>query len=182
MVAPCATLASMAVLSDLADRLESAARALAAMGPDIEAAGPWPLAEQFGVEPEASWGPPELLAHVSEMVPYWLGEIERILAAAPSADPVPFGRVSGDATRIAIIGRDRTIPVPELLARIVSESTRAAARLREVDGTGEGGGAGRSGLHPRIGVMTLPDIAERFLAAHAEEHVLQLRDILAAAG
>jgi hypothetical protein len=178
MVAPCATLASMTALAEAADRLESAARALAAMGPDIEAAGPWPLAEEFGVEPEASWGPPELLAHVSEMVPYWLGEIEWILAAPASTDPVPFGRVSGDATRIAIIGRDRTIPVPELLARIVSESTRAAARLRAVDAAGL---ASRSGLHPRLGTMALADVAERFLAGHAGEHVLQLRDILDAA-
>ena len=179
MVAPCATLAVVVELSAVADRLQSAAHALVAMGPDIEAAGPWPLAEQFGIEPEASWGPPELLAHVAEMTSFWLGEIERILAAPASADPVPFGRVSGDATRIAIIGRDRTVPVRELLARIASESARAVARLREVDATDAGG---RSGLHPRLGEMTLPAIGERFLAGHAEEHVLQLRDILDAAG
>jgi hypothetical protein len=168
----------VATLGELADRLDAAGRALAAMTPDIEATGPWPMADHFGTEPEASWGPPELLAHVAEMVPYWLGEIERIQAAPASADPIPFGRTSGDPTRLAIIGRDRTIPVPELQARIGSEAARVARRLRDVGA----GGTARSGLHPRLGAMSVPDIAERFLAGHAEEHVRQLRDILDAAG
>ncbi len=168
----------MAALVDIADRLESASHAIVELGPEIEGLGPWPLAEQFGTEPEASWGPPELLAHVSEMLPYWLGEIERIVAEPETADPVPFGRVSGDQVRVAIIGRDRTIPVRELLARISADSRRVGRRLRELEASGE---AGRRGRHPRLGEMALPDIGERFLATHASEHVLQLREILAAA-
>ncbi|HET9680753.1 MAG TPA: hypothetical protein VFP19_01850, partial [Candidatus Limnocylindrales bacterium] len=171
-------LAVMAALADVADRLESASHAIAELGPEIEGLGPWSLADQFGTEPEASWGPPELLAHVSEMLPYWLGEIERIVAEPPSADPVPFGRVSGDPVRIAIIGRDRTVPLRELLARISADSRRVGRRLRELDSDAEGT---RHGLHPRLGELALPAIAERFLASHAAEHVLQLREILAAA-
>ena len=169
----------MTSLSDVADRLESAVRAMTDMEPRIEARGPWPLAKQFGTEPEASWGPPEVLAHVSEMLPYWLGEIERIVAAPETEDPVPFGRVSGDPVRIAIIGRDRTIPIPELLARTSADGRRVAARLRELEASGA---ASRRGLHPRVGQMAMPDIGERFLASHAEEHILQLREIVDAAG
>jgi hypothetical protein len=179
MVVPCATLAVMAALADVADRLGSAARSIVDMEHKIEALGPWPMAEQFGNEPEASWGPPELLAHVSEMIPYWLGEIERIVAAAPAAGPVPFGRVSDDPVRLAIIGRDRTVPIRELLARIGADGRRVAARLRELD---QPVMLARVGLHPRLGEMRLPDIGERFLATHASGHVLQLRDILDAAG
>ncbi|HJW22030.1 MAG TPA: hypothetical protein VJ506_06350 [Candidatus Limnocylindrales bacterium] len=168
----------MAALSDAADRLEAATRAMAELEPEIEGLGPWSLAERFGSEPEASWGPPEVLAHVSEMLPYWLGEIERIVGADAGADPVPFGRVSGDEVRVAIIGRDRTIPIRELVARISADGRRVARRLRELDAAGE---SGRTGLHPRLGEMTLPDIGERFLATHASEHVLQLQEILAAA-
>jgi hypothetical protein len=169
----------MGALADVADRLGSATRAIVDMEPKIEALGPWPLADHFGTEPEASWGPPELLAHVGEMLPYWLGEIERIVETAPAADPVPFGRVSDDPVRLAIIGRDRTVPLHELLARVSADGRRVAARLREID---RGETAGRIGLHPRLGEMTLPDIGQRFLALHAAEHVLQLRDILDAAG
>jgi hypothetical protein len=170
----------MESLSDVADRLESAAREMVALGPDLAAREPWPLAADFGTGPEAGWGPPEVLAHVSEMLPYWLGEIERIVAAPLDAThPVPFGRVSDDPVRIAIIGRDRTIPIRELLARILADGRRVGARLRELHAAGEDV---RIGLHPRIGAMQLPDIGERFLATHAGEHVLQLREILDAAG
>jgi hypothetical protein len=169
----------MAGLSDVADRLESAAGAIVDLGPELEARGPWALAAEFGVEPEASWGPPELLAHVSEMLPYWMGEIERIVGAPAAQDPVPFGRVAGDPVRIAIIGRDRTVPLVELLARISGDARRVGARLRtlDVDDAGD-----RRGLHPRLGELRVVDAAERFLASHAEEHVLQLREILDAAG
>jgi hypothetical protein len=164
-------------LNDAADRLGSAAAAMVAMEAELEAGQPWPMAEQFGVEPEASWGPPEVLAHVSEMIPYWLGEIERIVAAPANADPLPFGRISSDPIRIAIIGRDRAIPIRELLARISADARRVGARLRELEAAGV---ADRRGLHPRLDEMALPDIAERFMAGHATEHVTQLREILAA--
>jgi hypothetical protein len=179
MVVPYATLPVMTSLSDVADRLESAARAIVDVGPELHAREPWPLAPDFGTGPEASWGPPEVLAHVSEMLPYWMGEIERIVdAPADVSEPVPFGRVSEDPVRIAIIGRDRTLPVRELLARISADSRRVGARLRELEAAGTDR---RTGRHPRLGEMVIPDIAERFLATHAGEHVMQLREILAAA-
>ena len=42
------------------------------------------------------------------MLPYWLGQIEAILAAP--ADAVPFGRVATDPERIARIGRTGRLP------------------------------------------------------------------------
>jgi len=35
----------------------------------VTAGEPWPLAEDYGTGPEASWGPREVLAHVEEMLP-----------------------------------------------------------------------------------------------------------------
>ena len=165
----------MPSLSDVADRLESAGRGFVSLEGALTAHGPWPLAADFGTGPEASWGPPEVLAHVGEMLPYWLGEIERIVEAPAGADPVPFGRVAEDPVRLAIIGRDRTVPIRELLARVSADARRGAARLRSLEAAGADG---RTGLHPRLGEMTLPAIAERFLTTHATEHVAQLREIL----
>jgi DinB superfamily len=164
-------------LHDAARRLANAGRELSRMRPEIEGRGPWPLEDRFDNAPEASWGPPELLAHVAEMIPYWLGEIERILDGDPRS-VVPFGRVAGDDVRLAIIGRDRSIPIRELLARIAADARRTGRRLEELGDDD----AARRGLHPRLGEMALPAIAERFLATHAEEHVVQLGEILAAAG
>ena len=170
----------MASLGVAADRLEAAAAAILSFRPRIEAGSPWALAEMYGPEPEASWGPPELLAHVEEYLPYWLGEIERVLAGDPRGDggPVPFGRVATDPIRIGVIGRDRTLPLRELFSRIESEAPRVAGRLRQLTEAE----AGLIGSHPARGEMTVREMLEPFLVGHSEGHVEQLREILAAAG
>lgn len=177
----CDTLQAMGSLDAEASRLEAAAGAIVALRERVENAGPWPLAELYGTEAEASWGPPELLAHLEEMLPYWLGEIERILDGPGEGSPdaaVPFGRVASDDVRIGVIGRDRTVPLRELFARLEADVARVAGRLRELSVEE----AGRRGLHPARGALTITAIVERFLVGHLEEHVEQLRTILAARG
>ena len=93
---------------------------------------PWPQAEAFGTEPEASWGPREVLAHVDEMLPYWLGELERVLDG-DGRTPVPFGRMAEDPIRIGLIGRDRTLPLRVLFDRIDAGLTAWSERLDDAD-------------------------------------------------
>jgi hypothetical protein len=157
-------------------RLEDAAANLMALRDEVEAGAPWPLADVWGVEPEASWGPPELLAHVEEYLRYWMGEIERVLAGGDA--PVPFGRVASDTLRLGVIGRDRSLPLRELFARIEADAARVAKRLGELSDAE----ANRVGLHPTRGEMTVRAMTEPFLVGHTEGHVTQLREILAAAG
>jgi hypothetical protein len=153
-------------------QLEAAHAELVALRPRVEGGGPWQLAERFDHAPEASWGPPELLAHVAEMLPYWLGEVERILAA--EAEPVPFGRVGDDPIRIALIGRDRTLPIGELYRRIGQAADRWSDRLPTLT---EQDLASR-GLHSTRGEMSVSDILDRMVAGHLAEHVRQLASIL----
>ena len=63
--------------NDVADRLLDARSRLDDLRGAVEARAPWPASENFGADPESSWYPPELLAHVAEMVPYWMAQIER---------------------------------------------------------------------------------------------------------
>ena len=163
----------MAKLDSQAARLEAAAAAILDLQERVEAAGPWPMAELYGTEAEASWGPPELLAHVEEMLPFWLGEVERILDG-PADEPVPFGRVAEDTVRIGVIGRDRTIPLRELFARLRADSARVASRMRALSDAE----ASRRGAHPRGQTYTVAELFERFVTAHLEDHVNQLRGIL----
>lgn len=167
----------MVALEDETQRLQVATDALLDLTPRIEAGAPWPLSPVFGAEPEASWGPLELLAHVEEFLPYWMGEIERVLAREGN-DPAPFGRAIDDPLRTGVIGRDRTLPLRELTARIAADASRVAARLCELDEAE----AGRAGVHPRRGQMTVRDMLEPFVVGHLEGHVTQLQEILAAAG
>ncbi len=158
----------------LLERMRSAVGALEARRSAVEARAPWTLSDVFGAEPEASWGPPELTAHVAEMLSFWLGEMERVLDGAP--EPVPFGRVATDALRIGVIGRDRSLPIRELFGRVVAGAERYERRLPELSP----GDVGKRGIHPTLGEFTVGGILERFVVGHLEDHVRQLDGILEA--
>jgi hypothetical protein len=163
----------MTTLDDQAGRLEAAAAAILDLRGRVEAGDPWELAELYGPEAEARWGPREVLAHVEEMLPFWLGEAERILDA-PDVTGVSIGRVATDPLRTGVIGRDRTLPWRELFARVEADSARMATRMRELTERE----ASRTGVHPRLGEVTVAALYERFVVSHIEEHVIQLREIL----
>src|SRR5215510_11949026 len=157
----------MAQMLEMADRLEAAAAAVVDLSPAIESGEPWPLTEVYGPGPESTWGPREVLAHMGEMLPFWLGEIELVLAesgrAGESADPPSFGRTEQDPLRIELIGRDRMFPARELVDRIDVEGARVARRLRQLDRQ-----AATLGRHVTRGDLSIADMAERFLVTHIE--------------
>ena len=156
----------------LEDRLAASRAALTGLRQAVERREPWPLSQVYGAEPESNWGPKEVLAHVAEMVPYWLGQIEVVLTAP--VDGVPFGRVATDPERIDRIGSDRTLPAGELFDRIDGAVADAASLQRRLDADAKG----RRGTHPRLGEMTIDGMVERFIVGHLEEHVRQLEQIL----
>jgi hypothetical protein len=114
------------------------------------------------------WVGREVLAHVDEMLPYWLGEIERVLAG--QLEPIPFGRAPSDLVRLLTIDRDRTLPVYELYARLDNQLERVVRRLLELDERQ----VARRGLHREHGEMTVKQIVDVMLSAHIEEHCKQL--------
>jgi len=154
-------------------RMAASAATIATLRAAIRAGEPWPAGPVSGDGPEAEWGPPEVLAHTSEMLQYWLGEIERVVAGSP--EPVPFGRVATDPLRTLTIERDRALPTGELISRIQSSVVRYAARLPELT-TADWH---KRGLHPRLGEMTVEAMLQRFVVSHLEEHAIQLRAALA---
>ena len=167
----------MIAIDDAVTRLDRAAAGFRALLPAVEAGQPWPLHDvAHDAGPESAWGPTEVLAHVAEMLPFWLAQIERIVAAA--TEPVPFGRTTADPVRTETIARDRTLPPVELIGRIEAAVARYARRLPELGSTD----LARRGLHPIRGAMTIGEIVERFVVGHAEEHVDQLRSALSASG
>lgn len=149
-------------------RMAVARDRLAELGRALRDGGPWPLAERFDHTPEAEWGPRETLAHLSEMLPYWLGEAERLIDMTD--DPEPFGRDATDDVRLAIIERDRTLPIRELEARVANGIERWRSRWPQLDGAARG----RRGLHPTLGEITVMQIATRFVAKHLGDHLDQL--------
>jgi hypothetical protein len=156
------------------DRIAAARQAFRDLEPRVRSGEPWPLADDFGTGPEASWGPREVLAHVQEMLPFWLGEMERVVEG-DGAEPVPFGRIADDTLRLGMIERDRTLPLRVLFARIDAGLLAWAERLPTLTAVEQG----RTGVHQRLGEMTAGSMLERFVIGHAEDHLSQLTDTLA---
>jgi hypothetical protein len=119
------------------------------------------------------WVARETLAHIDEMLPYWMGEIERIIAAP--AEQVPFGRVPSDLIRLLTVDRDRSLPVSELYARLDFHLERVVRRLLELDDRQ----CARRGSDRKRGDMTIRQIVDEMLAGHIEEHCTQMAASLA---
>lgn len=163
-------------LTPLLGRLDVAARRLAATQGRVQAGEPWPVGAVAEGGGEAEWGPTEVLAHVAEMLPYWLGEMERVVAGSggPSPAPAPFGRTAADPLRTMTIARDATLPARELYDRISTAVERYGRRLPALTHAE----IGRRGLHPTRGEVTVAALVERFAVAHLEEHAEQMEGAL----
>ena len=158
-------------------RLAAARQAFAELRPRVIAGGPWALADDFGNGPEASWGPREVLAHTAEMLPFWLGQYERIVEAGRGpGNPIPFGRTSGDTLRLGILEHDRTLPLRELFDRIDVGIERWERRL--TDPAAKAGEDQAVGLHPRDGEVPATRVRDQFVVRHLDDHIAQLEETL----
>ena len=162
-------------MDELIARLAAGAAGMEGLRANVVGREPWPLSDAYGAEPESDWGPKEVIAHVAEMMPFWLGQVDVILATPAGGEAPAFGRVATDPVRIARIGEDRLLPADELFDRVAGGATGVERRMAELTPAE----LGRTGVHVRLGEMTVPAILERFLVSHVEEHVRQLREVIA---
>jgi hypothetical protein len=160
---------------DYSERLRYVRRRLA----EHAAAGPPPGLTDPVPGEEERWQAGQVWAHMAEFPGYWLGEIRTLLArrSAGEAEPVPFGRTRADPRRNAAIERDRDTDPAALFERVATEIDDAAAELDRIPGEA----MAAVGLHPSLGPMSMPQILERFLVGHLEEHADQL-DLLRTRG
>jgi hypothetical protein len=160
----------MATLYAEVERMRTARDNLVRVRNRVELSGPAP--EEL--PRRRAWVGREILAHVDEMLPYWLGEIERVIVGP--VEPVPFGREPTDLVRTLTVDRDRTLPVFELYARLDNSLERVLRRLLELDERQ----AARRGLHKGRGEMTVRQIVDTMLADHLEDHCKEMSAALEA--
>lgn len=168
-----------AAISQLLDRLAVAAQRIEGHRAAVERGATWPTGSQARGEAEERWGPTEVLAHVAEMLPFWLGELERVLdgTRGGGAEAVPFGRTITDQVRTLTVARDATLPPRELFDRISSAVERYRRRLGDLDDRD----LERRGRHPTRGELSVGELLDRFAVTHLEEHAAQLDATLAEA-
>jgi uncharacterized damage-inducible protein DinB len=123
---------------------------------------------------ENEWSVMQTLGHMVEMIPYWLGHCQTLMTA--SDEPPRFGRTLDSPERLAGIERGAVGDVDELLRALSAEVQTAADAIRRMSAAERD----RTGIHPRHGAMTVAEVVETYIVAHAEEHLAQIEAALRA--
>jgi hypothetical protein len=150
---------------DVTARLDAVAQRLAE---HAQAAPPTGLTapDEGGVE---QWEAGQVWAHIAEFVPYWQQQLQAVVAAYGGA-PVPFGRTKTDPGRIAAIEIGRNESFIEQMAR----TYQAIQALKQYTSQLTPAQWSSVGMHPTRGEMPAPQIVDRFIVNHHEEHADQL--------
>jgi uncharacterized damage-inducible protein DinB len=121
---------------------------------------------------EDEWSIMQNLAHIIEFMPYWAGQIEK-LVANPGQN---FGRTAQHEGRLQAInlhGRDTLEQAKEAFPR-------SYARLDEVLGNLKDSDLRLTGRHVKYGEKTLDWFIEDFVTRHLIDHVEQIKGCLRA--
>ena len=116
------------------------------------------------------WPVMSTLAHLSELLPYWAQEAAAI-AHAPGA---AFGRTHDDPRRLGAITEHGRDSASDIALRIRDALRQCVLTLRAIPPEQWSS----AGLHPRRGSMTVEQVVDDFLIAHAEEHAAQIQSTL----
>lgn len=120
----------------------------------------------------ANWSVTEVLGHLVEMIPYWLNSCQTILAASA---PPNFGRALDAPERLAGVESAAGTSPQTLLNRLQREVQSAAAAIRQMSEEERS----KRGVHRLRGEMTVAEIVESLIVAHAEDHLAQAQAALA---
>jgi uncharacterized damage-inducible protein DinB len=116
---------------------------------------------------ENEWTIIQNLAHVVEFMPYWAGEIEKVIAE-PGCE---FGRTPEDTGRLQGISEHER----DSLSRIKAALPGSYARLDEVLGRLKDNDLELTGKHVRYGEKPLYWLIEEFVTNHLSGHVEQIK-------
>ncbi len=128
----------------------------------------------YKVPAENEWTIMQNLAHIVEFMPYWAGEIEK-LVAEPGRN---FGRTMQNEGRLRGISEHET----DSLEDIKKALPGSYARLDEVLGSLKDSDLELTGQHVRYGEKPLEWFIEDFVTGHLSGHVEQIKGCLGAVG
>ncbi|MFL6139868.1 MAG: DinB family protein [Frankiaceae bacterium] len=151
-----------AFATDRVARLLTAAARLHELGPRFD--GLTSADPQTGEQ----WDRGQVLSHVAEMLPYWVGQVMHVVSSG--GDNVPFGRTKATPSRLQRIESGRHDEPTALLARIDAGVADAVALLDRLSDDE----LRMTGVHSTLGEMTVAELIDEFLVDHVEQHVAQI--------
>ncbi len=120
---------------------------------------------------EADWSATQILGHMVEMIPFWLGECRRLIDAA---EPPRLGRELDQPERLAGVEHGAHGDVEELLRQWQANVATAAETVRSMSPAERA----KTGTHLRRGAMSVADVVSLLIVAHAEDHLKQMHAAL----
>ncbi len=120
------------------------------------------------------WTIMQNLWHIVEFMPYWAGEIEKVVAEPGRI----FGRTAEDEGRLRGISEHETDSLEEVKAAL----PRSYAKLAGVLGSLKDSDLEMTGRHVRYGEKPLAWVVEEFETGHLRGHVEQIKRCLEMVG
>jgi uncharacterized damage-inducible protein DinB len=150
---------------DQAQRLENVYQDLEVILQRPEAAGRLRTAPG-----EGEWSAMQILAHMVEMIPYWLSHCQMVIAAEGELPQI--GRSLDAPERLEGVERASTEDLEGLLGQLETEVRVAAAAIRQMS-TAE---REKKAVYLNGDELTVADILEIFIVSHSESHFSQLEE------
>lgn len=145
------------------DAVETRLRALASPTEGLTEADP-ATGEQW--EAGQVWG------HIAEFIQFWVEQAGDVIDAY-RGNPVPFGRIRSDPTRLAGIEQGRHIAIETMWQEVQTDLADLRGFLRALPQ----GWSDSVGLHSTLGPIPTERVLENFLIGHLEEHAAQLEGL-----
>ncbi len=124
---------------------------------------------------ESEWSAMQILGHMIEMIPYWLHDCQEIIATTDHQ--VKFGRGEDAPERlegVESVADKNPEDVLPLLRQEIASATKIIRAMTPAERE-------KKGVHIRRGELTVADIIENVVVAHAEAHLGQIEKALQAA-
>ena len=123
---------------------------------------------------ENEWTIMQNLAHIVEFMPYWAGEIEKIVAESGCN----FGRTPEDVGRLQGISEHETASLSKIKAALPGSYQRLDEVLKKLKDSD----LELTGIHVRYGEKHLDWLIEEFVTNHLRGHVEQIKSSIASVG
>jgi hypothetical protein len=147
-----------------ARRLESVRTQLMALTQQVADMQHW-----YAVPKENEWSAMQIMGHMVEMIPHWMGAIDQLISSNTVSPQ--FGRDLSDAGRLQGVEAGVLKTPDEMINRLGYEMDLAVDAIRNMTEIQRG----RIGVHVKYGEMSVADLIELLIVAHAEEHLEQIR-------
>jgi hypothetical protein len=119
------------------------------------------------------WEAGQVWGHLAEFIQFWIEQAGDVIDEY-AGDPVAYGRLRTDPTRLAAVEQGRHASLDLLWEEVRSDLADLRAFLHALPADW----SEAVGLHPKHGEHTAEQIIEEHLVSHLEEHAAQLESLV----